>query len=84
MPNQRPDEAVLNKDGTIDRTEVRSAGQTKKFLKDKLANARGAMGSRAGIDRVVEPDPPGGPVPSAAEPMTPPDGVPPDFFPIDL
>ena len=57
MPNERPDVATVNKDGTIDRTEVRSSGQTTEELVEKQAASRPQMGNRAGIDRVVEPDP---------------------------
>ncbi len=57
MPSERPDVATVNKDGTIDRTEVRSSGQTTEELVEKQAASRPQMGNRAGIDKVVEPDP---------------------------
>ena len=57
MPNERPDVSTLNKNGTIDRDEVRSNGQTRQELVDKQAASRPQLGNRAGVDRVVEPDP---------------------------
>jgi hypothetical protein len=55
--DSRPDVSRVNKDGTIDRTEARSKGQTTQELVDKQATSRPQMGIRAGIDRVVESDP---------------------------
>ncbi|WP_157006628.1 hypothetical protein [Luteibacter yeojuensis] len=46
----------MNKDDSIDMTEVVSQGQTAQQMQDKLTSAREQLG-RPGVDRVVEADP---------------------------
>lgn len=55
-PNIRPDVTIVNKSGTIDMYEVRSAGQSRAELISKLIDARAGLGI-GGRNMVVEPDP---------------------------
>lgn len=71
MPNERPDVTVVKKDGTINRTEVRSTGRSTEELQEKQSDSRNALGNRAGQDTVVEPDPPTPPPTPPAEEVTP-------------